>query len=292
MSESVISSPATGLMARLRAAPPLVWAQAAVVLGLLALLYAGPLASLAYDWWTDDNSSYGMVVPPMAIYIAWLLQKRLFAEPVIPGNRGLLLVAAGCFGFLVGRLGAEFFLTQTSIVTVLAGLIWTFWGVRRLAVLAFPLVLLVTMVPLPAIIYNRMSAPLQLFASFAATEALQWAGFSVYRDGNIIYLPGMSLGVAEACSGLRSMMSLVIASLLLGYLMCRKLPVRSLLLVLSIPIAIFVNVLRVMGTTVLADYNPEYAVGFYHSFSGWLVFVAGFGLLWLTAYLLHWGAER
>jgi exosortase len=292
MTESAISPPIVGLTARLRALPPLVWAQAVLVLALLALLYAGPLSSLAYDWWTDDNSSYGMVVPPMAFYIAWLLKERLFAEPVSADSRGLLLVAAGCCGFLVGRLGAEFFLTQTSIVTVLAGLIWTFWGVRRLAVLAFPLVLLVTMVPLPAIIYNQLAAPLQLFASFAATEALQLAGYSVYRDGNIIYLPGMSLGVAEACSGLRSMMSLVIASLLLGYLMCRKLPARVLLLALSVPIAILVNVLRVTGTAVLGDHNPEYALGFYHSFSGWLVFVAGFGLLWLTAKLVHWGLER
>jgi len=142
------------------------------------------------------------------------------------------------------------------------------------------------MVPLPALVFNAVAAPLQLFASAVATNISQFLGVSIYRDGNIIHLANTSLGVAEACSGLNSLSSLVVGSLLLGYLEDASILGRVLLTLLSVPLAIFVNVLRVAGTAVLADYRPEFAMGFYHLFSGWLVFVMGFGMLWLLGKLL------
>ena len=130
------------------------------------------------------------------------------------------------------------------------------------------------------LVYNALASPLQLFASQVATDLAQTLGVTVYRDGNIIHLAQISLGVAEACSGLSSLSAMVVASLLLGFLAAASVPGRILLLVLSVPLAIAVNVLRVTGTAVLADYQTEFALGFYHAFSGWLVFLVGLGALW------------
>lgn len=257
----------------------------AVVL-LAGILYGPVLADLASEWWTDSAASYGMLIPPVAFWIIWLRRKEIFGLPAVPDLRGLLLVFLGCLVFLTGRLAAEFFLTRSSLVVVLAGIAWTFWGAPRLRQLAFPLILLSTMIPLPALVYNTIAAPLQLFASSLSTSIAQALGVSVFRDGNIIHLAGTSLGVEEACSGLHSLSAMVVASLLLGFV--EDLPVagRIGLFLWSMPLAIAINVVRVTGTALIADYHVEYALGFYHLFSGWLVFIAGFGLLWATAKLL------
>jgi exosortase len=172
------------------------------------------------------------------------------------------------------------------MVVLLAGLVWTFWGLRRLRTLAFPLVLLMTMVPLPAILYNRLAAPLQLFASEIATNSLQWIGIPVFRDGNIIHLAHTSLGVAEACSGLRSISSLSVLALVLGYLLNPRPLARVVLFFLAIPTAIAVNVLRIVGTALVAEQDPQLAEGFYHTFSGWLVFLVGFGGLYVQGMMI------
>jgi exosortase len=254
---------------------------------LIALLYRFVLTDLAKDWWNEPALSYGMLIPPLAAYIAWLRRDLTLAAGASPTSKGLLLVAFGCVMFLLGKLGVEFFLMRTSFVVLLAGLTWTFWGIRRLQTLAFPFVLLATMVPLPGTVYNSVSAPLQLFASDLSSRLVQGIGISIYRDGNIIQLASTSLGVAEACSGLNSLSALMVASLLLGYLVCSRLRTKIALFLLAIPLAIAVNILRIAGTAVLADYNQEFAMGFYHSFSGWLVFVAGFGVLYGCAKLAH-----
>src|SRR5208283_1592250 len=125
--------------------------------------------------------------------------------PVAPDGRGVLVLAFGCIVFLVGRLGAEFFLSRISFVVVLTALIWTFWGLPRLRTLTFPLVLLLTMVPLPNLVYNTVGIPLQLLASWASAAIIQAFGGTIYREGNVLQLPNITLGVAEACSGLRSL---------------------------------------------------------------------------------------
>ena len=262
------------------------WVSSVVIAGLLAVLYAAVLADLASEWWTEDSSSYGMLIPPTALYIAYLRRHLTLAVPAERDGRGLWLVALGCLVFLTGSLAGEFFLSRVSFVLVLAGLTWAFWGIGRFKTLAFPFVLLATMVPLPTLVYNIAAAPLQLFASTIATNLAQTLGVSIYRDGNVIHLANASLGVEEACSGLHSLSALMVASLLLGFLEGAPILGRVLLFVLSVPLAIAVNVIRVTGTALLADYRLEYAMGFYHSFSGWLVFVFGFGTLWLLGRLL------
>jgi exosortase len=254
---------------------------------LLLLLYFRVLIDLANDWWTDEGSSYGMLMPLFAGYVAWMTRERVLGEPVREDGRALWLVALACLTFLVGRFGAEFFLSRISFVILLTGLIWLFWGVARLRRLAFPLVLLATMVPLPTLIYNKIGIPLQLFASATATTIMQACGASVYRDGNILELPGTTLGVAEACSGLRSISALSVGALLVGYIWCRSFRARLALFLLAIPVAIALNVVRITGTAALATYHESLAMGFYHLFSGWLVFLVSVGILLLIARGLH-----
>jgi exosortase len=261
--------------------------QVGIVVALMGVLFASVLADMAHDWWIEPAWSQGMLLPPLALYIAWIQRGRVLGCAATPDQRGLLLTALACITYVLGRLASEFFLTRISFVILLAGLIWTFWGFRRLHRLGLPLLLLASMVPLPVMLYNSLAGPLQLLASEGATRIAQSVGVSVFRDGNVIQLAGVTLGVAEACSGLNSLSALIVGSLLLGYLFCSGWAARVALIVASVPLAIAVNVIRVAGTAILADFNREFAMGFYHAFSGWLVFVAGLGLLYLTARALH-----
>lgn len=257
------------------------------IAALLLLLFWRTLLDMAHDWWFEPSLSQGLLLPPLAFYIAWIRREATLSVPPRSDVRGLLLTAVACFTFLIGRLASEFFLMRISFVILLAALIWTFWGMARLRSLTFPMLLLATMVPLPAMVYNSVAAPLQLFASGVASQIAQAVGISVFRDGNVLQLAGMTLGVAEACSGLNALSALIVGSLLLGYLFCVRPMARLSLIVLAIPLAIAVNVVRVAGTAILADYNQEFALGYYHSFSGWLVFVAGFAGLYFLARVLH-----
>jgi exosortase len=262
------------------------WSAVALVGGLVVLLYWDVVPGMAYIWWTDDAYSHGLLIPPLAAYVAWLNRDRILAVPASPDSRGLLLAAAGCGIHILGRLGAEFFLTRVSLVIILAGIILTYWGVGRLQQTAFSLVLLATMVPIPAIVYNKLAAPLQLFASWVASNTLEMMGVPIFRDGNVMHLSNISLGVAEACSGLRSISSLTVLALVLGYFICSSLPIRLLLFFLAFPVAIGVNVLRIVITAMFAREDPALAEGFFHSFSGWAVFLVGFGLMYILATIL------
>jgi exosortase len=258
----------------------------AAVVGLLSLLYWRVLPDMAVDWWTDEGNSHGLLIVPLVLYIVWRQWGSILTVPAAVDLRGLCLTLAACGVYAVGRMGAEFFLTRISFVVLLAGLTWTFWGYGRLRRLAFPILLLATMVPLPTIVFNQLAAPLQLLASRVATETAQLLGVAVYREGNIIHLAETTLGVAEACSGLRSISSLVIGALLLGYLDLDRVWARVVLFALAIPAAILTNVIRVAGTALLSDRNPELGTGFYHTFSGWLVFLVGLGILLASDKLL------
>jgi exosortase len=271
---------------RPRVHAPGIWLETALIAALIVLLYSEIIPDLVSDWWTQPALSYGLLIPPLALYIANLRRDITLAIPAETNWSGCWLVAFACLVFLAGSLSAEFFLSRISLVLLLAGLVWTFWGMARLRTLAFPFLLLATMVPLPQLVYNALSAPLQLFASSLATDLAQVLGVTVYRDGNIIHLAHVSLGVAEACSGLSSLSAMVVASLLLGFLAAASVAGRILLLVLSVPLAIAVNVVRVTGTAVLADYQTEFALGFYHAFSGWLVFLVGLAALWALSKIL------
>lgn len=263
------------------------WIQVGVVTAVIVVLFGGVWVDMAHDWWTQPELSQGMLLPPLALLIAWIERDRVLAHAAKTDYRGLILTAMACAAFVLGNLASEDFLRRFSFVVLLTGIIWTFWGLKRLQALAFPLLLLAVMVPLPSVLYNTLAAPLQLLASDMGSQIAQAFGVSVFRDGNIIQLAGTYLGVAEACSGLSCLSALLVGSLLLGYLMCSRTLSRVILLLSAIPFAILINVLRVAGTALIAEYDLQYATGFYHLFSGWLVFVAGSAVLYVTARLAH-----
>jgi exosortase len=263
------------------------WLKVSVITALVGFLFFAVLADMAHDWWTEPALSQGMLLPPVALYFAWVHRKRTFAQAATPDARGLTLTALACVMFVAGKFASEDFTTRISFVVLLAGLIWTFWGFPRLRTLSFPILLLATMVPLPVMLYNSLAAPLQLFASDMASRIAQALGISIFRDGNIIQLAGISLGVEEACSGLNSLSALTVGGLLFGYVLCTRVLLRAILVVAAIPLAIGINIVRVAGTAVLADYNQEFAEGFYHAFAGYVVFVLGMGILYLLARVLH-----
>lgn len=260
------------------------WLQYAGVLSLIAVLYGNVLIDLFVRCWRDEQLSQGLLMPVLAGYVVWIRRKALFACDVNPETKGLALTALACLMFAVGKLSAEKSLPRISFIVLIAGLIWTLWGRGRLRVLTLPLLLLATMVPIPTLIYNSISIPLRLISSSAAARIAQAAGIVLYQDGNVLQLPGLSLGVEDACNGIAALSSLFVSALLLGVLVeYRQRWFRILLVLLAIPIAIAVNIARIAGTAIVADSHPDFAAGFYHAFSGWVLYLLGFLTLYAVS---------
>ena len=267
--------------------PPL-W-QIIALGGLLLWLYLPTLKHLVGQWWHDPNFSHGFFVPLFAAYVIWQERTRLARVRFQPSWFGALLLGFGLCVLILGQMGAEIFLSRVSLLIVLAGLVVLFLGWSFFRAVLFPWAFLLLMIPIPAIVFNQITFPLQLLASKVASTMLPWFGVPVLREGNVIILPAMSLEVADACSGIRSLMSLATISVIYGYLMERKTAVRVLLALASLPIAVAANSLRVVGTGLLVQYwDPDKAQGFFHEFQGWLMFVASL----LMLYLLHRGIRK
>jgi len=244
------------------------------------VVYLPVLSALVRQWASDDNYSHGFFIVPLALFFAWERRAALARTEVRPSAAGLAIVAASLLVFVVGRLGAELFLTRVSLIGVIAGAMVFLFGWRQLRILAFPIAFLLLMIPLPAIVFNRIAFPLQLLASRAGELALSTAGVPVLREGNVLVLPSTTLEVVEACSGIRSLVSLLTLGIVLGYFCERRRWARVLLALATIPIAILANAARVAGTGFAAEWiGPQAAEGFFHTFSGWLMFVIAFALL-------------
>ncbi len=258
------------------------WLGAGLLCALLLVLYFRIGTKLVTDWATLTDFSHGFLIPFFIAYVLWNKADQIRSTPLRPTWAGLLPVAAGVALLLVGVYGADLFLSRISFVLVVTGLVWTFAGSAMLRVLRLPLAAMLLAIPLPAIVFNQLTLPLQLLASSVASAILPLAGVPVLREGNIIQLPTMQLEVAEACSGIRSLLSLFTCAVIFGYLAETHLSRRLLLMLASLPIAIVANVIRIVGTGVCVQYwNPARALGFFHEFSGWLMFVVS--LLCLTA---------
>jgi exosortase len=254
-----------------------VWLVLAAVSAAIGFVYWRMLSSLVQQWASDDNYSHGFFVLPLAFYFAWERRRALQAAQPRPAAAGAALIALSLGVWLAGIFGAELFLTRVSLIGVIAGTIWFLWGWQHLRILTFPILFLFLMVPLPAIIFNQIAFPLQLFASQVGELAISVAGIPVLRDGNILRLPSRTLEVAEACSGIRSLVSLVMLAVVLGYFTERRTAPRLLIAASAIPIAILANAARVAGTGIAAEWvSPKAADGFFHTFSGWLVFIVAF----------------
>jgi exosortase len=256
-----------------------------VVLGALGLwLYWSTLGHLIGQWWRDPNFSHGFFVPLFSAFVVWQERHRLAKLRPNPSWSGLAVLVLAIALLLVGQLGAELFLARLSLVVLLAGLVLLFLGSNFLRALWFPLAFLLLMIPIPAIVFNQITFPLQLEASRVAAFTLRLFGVPILREGNVITLPAMSLEVAEACSGIRSLMSLTTLAVIYGYLMERRIWLRVLLALASIPIAIVANSVRIIGTGLLVQYwDPSMAEGFFHASWGWIIFVLSLLLL----YALH-----
>jgi exosortase len=251
-----------------------------VLVALLAGLYHEILLKLGAQWNNDPDYSHGFLVPVLVGYFVWERWDRLKANRIAPSLWGIALLAGGLLMLVVGSVGAELYLQRSSLIVVLAGLVLLIMGRDALQTLMFPIAFILFMVPLPAIVVNAVAFPLQLFAARTAEFCLFNFGIPVLREGNVIVLAGTTLEVAEACSGIRSLQALLALGTVYAYFSQRVMWKRWLLVLLSIPIAIAANAFRVSGTGVLANYwGSQAAEGFYHTFSGWLIFVVAFLLL-------------
>jgi exosortase len=259
------------------------WLPYAIIAALLVAIYYHIAGKLVYDWYTIPDYSHGFLVPLFAGYLIWDKKAALSAVPVQPTWRGLSLIVAGIVLLILGVYGVELFTTRMSFILLMAGLIWTFFGGKMLRELRFPLLVLILAIPIPAIIFNHITFPLQLMASRIASDILPMLGVPVLQEGNVIQLPVMKLEVAEACSGIRSLMSLFALAVFYGYFLERKTSRRTILALASIPIAVAANVVRIVGTGLCVQYwDPDKAVGFFHEFSGWVMFVISLCCLYLV----------
>ena len=255
---------------------------AVTLLTLGIWLYGPVLIRLVRQWWSDPNFSHGFFVPVFAAFVVWQNRTRLRAIQPKPSMWGLPVIVISLAMLLVGTFGAELFLSRVSFILLIGGAVIFFVGWAMLRAVLFPLCFLVLMIPIPAIVFSQITLPLQMLASKLAAGTLPICGVPVLREGNIINLPAMPLEVAQACSGIRSLMSLTTLAIMYGYLVEPRVWVRVALALASIPIAVAANGLRIVGTGLIVQYwDPEKAEGFFHLFSGWLVFV--FSLLMLFA---------
>jgi len=254
-------------------------AAVAVVTALaFVALYRDVLMRLVNAWLHDPNYSHGFLVAPLCGLLAWQRRESLSRSPGSLAGVGGMLVSFAML--LAGDLGAELFLTRISMVAMLASLALFVGGWRGTFRLALPLALLLLTIPVPAILFNQVAFPLQLLASRAGQGALTLLGIPVLREGNVIVLSTATLEVAEACSGIRSLMSLLSLALVYGYFTHQSAGARAALVLASVPIAICANAARVAGTGAAAHfYGAAAAEGFLHTFSGWLMFLAAFAML-------------
>jgi len=259
-----------------------------LIAALLLALYFRIGIKLVVDWYNIADYSHGFLVPLFSLFLLWDKRKLIAATPVRPTWTGLPLVILGLIFLILGVYGADLFTSRLSFVILLTGLVWTFFGALLLRQVVFPILILLLAIPFPAIVFNQITFPLQLLASRMASMILPLLGVPVLQEGNVIELPVMKLEVAEACSGIRSLMSLFTLAIFYGYFLERTTRRRVILALASIPIAVAANVARIVGTGLCVQYwDPVKALGFFHEFSGWVMFVISLACLYLIHRLMN-----
>jgi exosortase len=259
---------------------------------LLVICYAPILYRMGVQWANDENMGHGFFVPVIAGYIIWQRRAALLATPRQPNGWGLVLVIWAALQALVATLGAELFTARLAFVIALFGSILYLGGTRWIKILLFPLMLLLFMIPIPAIIYAALTLRLQTLASELGELMIGWMGIPVLRAGNTLQLPSQTLDIAEACSGIRSLLSLGFLSLVYAYFTDKRVWMRWALLIATIPIAIGANGVRVAVTGLLSEINTQLATGVYHEAEGYIVFVVALVALIITHRLLSLAAKK
>lgn len=245
---------------------------------LVLCCYAPVLKALVGSW-EDPDMGHGYFVPLCAGFIVWQQRHELLAIKPKPNWWGLVLVILGGAQLIVATLGVELFLSRTAFVITLIGVVWFLGGTHMLKKLAFPLGLLFFMIQIPAIIYNRITFPLQILASQLADAALTMLDIPVLREGNILELPNQKLSVVEACSGIRSLLTLTFLALVYGHFFEKRKWLRIVLFIATVPIAIIANGSRVTVTGIMTQIKPELAEGFFHESTGWVIFMVALAIL-------------
>src|SRR6266849_1381249 len=270
--------------ARRSGIPRLVW-----FAGLFLFSYAVVLARLGEQWLTNDDMSHGIFVPFLVGYIVWHRRDALLNVIAKPNLWGLSLLLVGAVMLCIGppSLPTFAFVTRSALICSLFGILLYLRGSETVRLLAYPLLLCFFMIPLPSFVYDRVTLPLQFVASGLAEQALEGLGYSVLREGNILHLPRQTLSVVEACSGLRSLLSLSFLGQAYAYLFDQRPWMRAALAVAIVPIAVLANAGRIVFTAVIGDYNQKWAHGIFHDSAGWVVFVIAFGCLLLVHRLIN-----
>ncbi len=272
--------------------PKIAWQTVAWFGALLITCYATILYRMAYQWATDENMGHGFFVPIVAGFIAWQRRGALLAAPARTNNWGLVLVVWAALQAIAATLGAELFTARLAFVIALFGVVLYLGGKNWVKILLFPLLLLLFMIPIPAIIYAQLTLKLQMLASELGEVMIGWMGIPVLRAGNTLQLPSQTLDIAEACSGIRSLLSLAFLSLVYAYFMDKRVWMRWALLIATVPIAIAANGIRVAVTGWLSEVNTQLAQGTYHEMEGYIVFLVALVALIATHRILSFAANR
>jgi exosortase len=243
------------------------------------------------QWSYDPDMGHGFFVPLVVAIIIWQRRGELAETEIRPNWWGLLVVLFGAAQMILGTLGVELFTARTAFVVTAIGSVWFLGGTPLLKKLVFPLALLFLMIPIPAVVYNQLTFKLQLLASRLADGALEFLSIPVVREGNILDLTNMRLSVVEACSGIRSLLTLTFLALVYGYFFEKRLWIRVVLFLSTIPIAILANGSRVTATGILSQVKPELAEGFFHESTGWILFMISLALLIVFHRILVFGCR-
>ncbi|MDZ4257056.1 MAG: exosortase/archaeosortase family protein [Gemmatimonadales bacterium] len=255
------------------------------------VLFQAPIQTLGRDWWNNPDAGHGLLLFPVSLWLAW--KAGIVSNPAPQRVLGSAVLLSAVMLRWVSGLTAELFTMRASMWWAMIGLIIFTAGWRQLRHWWLPLILLLLSIPLPAVITNTLAIPLQLQASDFGTRLIAWRDIPVRLSGNVISIPGQRLFVAEACSGLRSLTALIALGVMIGGMYLRRWPSRLLLIVLSIPIAVAINSVRIFLTAFLMHYiDPALGRGFMHTSEGWALFVGALGLVALVAAVIAWVERR
>jgi len=263
-----------------------------IVMILLVVLYGSALVKWGSDIWTDPNYSHGLLIPLVSLYILKQRFGQIRQTRPIPSNKGLLFILPALVLFILASVAGEQFSQRVSFIILIYGLVFFLEGKAIARLLLFPIALFLFAIPLPYIIYNAIAFPLKLVATRIAASVISVIGMPVFREGNVIHLPHITLEVADACSGIRSLMTLITLAFLLAIFQLRSFWKRTLLVILAVPIAVAANSGRVTATTLLTKFNPAWASGTRHEITGWVTFVISFGFLMLISFFLNKVKDR
>lgn len=255
---------------------------------LVSCLYSGIIIDMAADWYRDENYSHGFLVPFIAGYFVYERWDYLKSCQISSSAAGLVVIVFALMQLIIGSIGLEYFTIRSSLVVLIAGMVLFFWGTELFRAVRLPVLYLLLMVPLPYIFYNALAFPLKQFVSWISVGCMKLIGVTVVRDGNIIMFPGISLEVADACSGMRSLVSILVLSIAYAFFLQLSHLKRWIVILSSVLIAIATNALRVIITGILASYHGAAAAqGFFHEFAGMAVFALAMALLGVVGLALR-----